>query len=129
MLINFINNYLEKDTSRSNKSNLIKLLISDEEKFNEINSFVNFGSFKQRLYHFINNLKDQPTCLICNGAVNWVEKDFHYRETCSSKCSGKLNLFRKSDKKTNHPILSTKDEYYNYFCLNKLKITKSSICK
>jgi hypothetical protein len=125
----YIENYLKTDTSRSNKSNLIKLLISDEQKFNGINNFISFGTFKQKFYHFLKNDKTQPTCLICKGNVNWNEKDFFYRETCSSKCSGKLNLFRKSDKKVVHPILKTKEEYYNYFMSNRIKITESSITK
>ena len=48
----YIENYLKIDTSRSNKSNLIKLLISDEQKSNEINNFISFGTFKQKLYHY-----------------------------------------------------------------------------
>jgi uncharacterized protein YnzC (UPF0291/DUF896 family) len=125
----YIENYLKTDTSRSNKSNLIKLLISDEQKFNGINNFISFGTFKQKFYHYLKNQKKKPTCLICNGEVNWCEKNFIYRETCSSKCSGKLNLFRKSDKKVVHPILKTKEEYYNYFMSNRIKITESSITK
>jgi len=125
----YIENYLKIDTSRSNKSNLIKLLISDEQKSNEINNFISFGTFKQKLYHYLNNEKKKPSCLICKGNVNWNEKDFCYRETCSSKCSGKLNLFRKSNKEISHPILKTKEEYYNHFISGRIKVTESSISK
>lgn len=125
----FITEYLEKDKSRSNKSNLIKLLVSDKQKFSEIDNFVHFGTFKQKLFHFITDTTETPKCLICNKEVNWVENDFKYRETCSSRCSGKLNLYRKSSKTVEHPKLSTKDEYYDYFKSNKIKITISSISK
>jgi hypothetical protein len=125
----YIENYLKTDTSRSNKSNLIKLLISDEQKSNEINNFILFGTFKQKLYHYLNDEEKKPSCLICKGNVNWNEKDFCYRETCSSKCSGKLNLFRKSNKEISHPILKTKEEYYNYFISGRIKVTESSISK
>jgi hypothetical protein len=125
----YIKEYLQKDTSRSNKSNLIKLLISDKKKFNEINSFISFGTFKQKLYHYIHNALSTPSCLICEGKVNWNEKDFCYRETCSRKCSGKLNLYRKNTTYITHPILSTKDEYYNYFVSGKIKVTESSVSK
>jgi hypothetical protein len=129
MLKEYIENYLSKDKSRSNKSNLIKLLILDNQKFEEIDSFIPFGTFKQKLYHFINGIKEIPYCLMCKSNVNWVEKDFCYRETCSSKCSGKLNLYRSSPKDPSHPILSTKEEYYEYFISNKIKIIESSIEK
>ncbi len=80
MLREYIKNYLESDRSRSNKSNLIKLLISDIEKFNEIDNFINFGEFKQKLFHYLNNQKERPDCLICKGNVNWNNKDFCYRD-------------------------------------------------
>jgi len=129
MLREYIKSYLETDRSRSNKSNLIKLLISDKEKNDEINSFIHFGNFKQKLYHFIKDEKQKPMCLICKGDVKWCDALFSYRETCSSKCSGALAKFRKSSKIISHPILTTKDEYYKYLSSNKLKITESSISK
>jgi hypothetical protein len=129
MLKNFISSYLEKDQSRSNKSNLIKLLTQDPKKAHEINSFVDFGDFKQRLYHYMNDIKEKPKCLICSGEVTWVDRLFMYRETCSSKCSGKLNLYRSNPKKIEHPEFTTLQEHYDYFCQNKLKITESSLSK
>lgn len=129
MLREYIKSYLETDRSRSNKSNLIKLLNSDKEKNDEINSFIDFGNFKQKLYHFIKDEKQKPMCLICKGDVKWCDALFSYRETCSSKCSGALAKFRKSSKIISHPILTTKDEYYKYLSSNKLKITESSISK
>lgn len=129
MLREFINNYLEEDKSRSNKSNLIKSLISDKQKFTEINDFIKFGNFKQRLYHYIKDIKEAPKCLICSSSVNWVDKDFRYRETCSNKCSGKLNLYRNSPKESTHPILKTKEEYYNYFISGKIQTTEKTISK
>jgi hypothetical protein len=129
MLKNFISNYLQKDQSRSNKSNLIKLLTQDTKKAHEINSFVDFGDFKQRLYHYMNDIKEKPKCLICGGEVTWVDRLFMYRETCSSKCSGKLNLYRSNPKKVEHPEFTTLQEHYDYFCKNKLKITESSLSK
>lgn len=125
----YIKEYLKKDTSRSNKSNLIKLLISDKQKFDEINSFISFGTFKQKLYHYIHNVLFSTSCLICEGEVNWNEKDFCYRETCSSKCSGKLNLYRNNPTVISHPTLSSKSEYYNYFISGRIKVTESSISK
>jgi hypothetical protein len=48
-----IKNYLNLDKSRSSKFNLIKLLISDNSKFEEINNFILFGTFKQKLFHYL----------------------------------------------------------------------------
>ncbi len=129
MLREYIKSYLETDRSRSNKSNLIKLLISDKEKNDEINSFIDFGNFKQKLYHFIKDEKLKPMCLICKGDVKWCDALFSYRETCSSKCSGALAKFRKSSKIISHPILTEKEEYYNYFRSKKLKVMESSVSK
>lgn len=130
MLRDFIFDYLnKKDTTRSNKSNLVKLLMSDPLKSAEVNGFVGFGTFKQRLYHLMNDTKDQPRCPVCGGQVRWVENDFKYRETCSQKCSGKLNMVRKNPRVVEHPALSTKEEYYAYFSSNKMKITESSVSK
>lgn len=128
-LLVFIKKYLESDTKRSNKSNLIKLLISDESKFKEIDNFVDFGTFRQKLYHFMIQEKKQPSCLICHGTVNWDNNHSKYRETCSKNCSGKLNLFRNNPKVVDHPTLNTKEEYYNYFSSNKIKIIEKSIEK
>lgn len=129
MLKEFIKKYLDLDKSRSNKSNLIKLLISDNSKFEEIDNFILFGTFKQKLFHYLEDTKVIPKCLLCNSNVNWNEKDFKYRETCSSKCSGKLNLVRNSPTITCHIKLESKQEYYNYFISGKLKITESSITR
>jgi hypothetical protein len=129
MLKEFIKNYLNLDKSRSSKSNLIKLLISDNSKFEEINNFILFGTFKQKLFHYLEDTKVLPKCLLCESNVNWNEKDFKYRETCSSKCSGKLNLVRNSPIFINHTKLESKEDYYNYFISGKLKITESSINK
>ena len=130
MLRDFIFDYLnKKDTTRSNKSNLVKLLMSDPLKSAEVNGFVGFGTFKQRLYHLMNDTKDQPRCPVCGGQVRWVENDFKYRETCSQKCSGKLNMVRKNPRVVEHPALSTKEEYYAYFSSNKMKVTESSVSK
>ena len=129
MLKEFIKNYLNLDKSRSSKSNLIKLLISDNSKFEEINNFILFGTFKQKLFHYLEDTKVLPKCLLCESNVNWNEKDFKYRETCSSKCSGKLNLVRNSPIVISHVKLESKEDYYNYFISGKLKITESSISK
>lgn len=130
MLKDFINDYLDsKDTTRSNKSNLIKLLMSDPRRAAEVNGFVGFGTFKQRLYHLMNDTKEQPRCPVCGGGVRWVENDFKYRETCSQRCSGTLNKVRRNPRVVEHPALSTKEEYYAYFSSNKMKVTESSVSK
>jgi len=129
MLRKYIENYLKENTNRSSKSTLIKLLISDNQKFNEINNFIDFGTFKQKLYHYLSDDKNIVICLICSNQVNWNEKDFCYRETCSPKCSGKLNLYRKYTSIKEYPILNSKDDYYRYFCSSKIKITESSVSK
>lgn len=128
MLRDFIKSYLEKDKSRSNKSNLLKLLISDKPKFDEINNFINFEStFRQKFYHYLNDIKHKPKCFVCGADVLWVEALSSYRETCSSKCSGSLAKYRRTSKVVSHPSLSTKEEYYNYFSSNKMKVMESSI--
>ena len=128
MLREYIKNYLEKDKSRSNKSNLLKLLISDKPKFDEINNFIYFEStFRQKFYHYLNEIKHKPTCFVCGADVLWVEALSSYRETCSSKCSGSLAKYRRTSKVVSHPSLSTKEDYYNYFSSNKMKVMESSI--
>jgi hypothetical protein len=64
---------------------------------------------------YLEDTKVLPKCLLCESNVNWNEKDFKYRETCSSKCSGELDLVRNSPIFINHAKLESKEDYYNYF--------------
>lgn len=68
-------------------------LITPELKEHIINitSFLDVGTripFRQRYWHYINNIYTIPKCPICNiNNVSWAEGMKQYRTYCSSKCA------------------------------------------
>jgi hypothetical protein len=104
----------------------------DDELSLLVESYMTFGTFKQKLYHYINGLgKEELICLVCNeNKINWVEKDNGYRRVCSARCRGKLTNERNPNrKKLVHPLLTTKLEFLEYFKQNKIKLVESSLSK
>lgn len=128
-LTKFITDHYTQDKSRSSFSNLIKKIKLEDEFLFFIDNYLNFGTFKQKLHHFINKKKDKFICPVCKkNELNWVEKDNKYRTTCSIKCAGKLTGTKNNPKKT-HPVLNTKEEFINYFNTNSIKLVESSLSK
>lgn len=128
----FIQEHNSTDQSRSSFSNLIKKIRSVDELSLLVESYMTFGTFKQKLYHYINKLgNEELTCPVCKDKkINWVEKDNTYRRVCSARCRGKLTKERNPNrKKINHPVLNSKSEFIEYFGQNKIKLTESSLSK
>jgi hypothetical protein len=129
-LTRFIEDHFLSDKSRSSFSNLIKRIKLENEFFIFIENYLNFGTFKQKLYHFLNKKTDKLICPVCNiNELNWVEKDSKYRTTCSIKCAGRLTGKKNNPKRQPHPKLNTKDEFIKYFNSNKIKLSESSLSK
>lgn len=128
-LYKFIENHKKEDKTRSSLSNLIKKLKVDSELFYFIENYLDFGTFKQKLYHIVNKLpKSKIVCSVCNERyLNWVENINTYRTTCSIRCAGKLTGQKNNPKRLSHPKLSTNKEFIDYFNLNKIKLTESNI--
>lgn len=116
------------DTKRSSLSNLIKKIKLDNELYLFIDKYQDYGTFKQKLYNYTNNIITEPVCTVCNiNKLNWVEKNNLYRSTCSIICNGKLTGTKNNPKKEPHPYLETKQDYLNYFNLSKIKLTESNL--
>jgi hypothetical protein len=129
-LTKFIEDHFITDKSRSSFSNLIKKIKLENELFNYINNYVDFGTFKQKLYHFINNIPNKLICPVCSEKdLNWVDRNSSYRTTCSTRCSGKLTGKKNNPKKQPHPTLDKKEEFIRYFNTNKIKLIESSLFK
>lgn len=130
ILTKFIEDHFSSDKSRSSLSNLIKKIKLDNEFSIFIENYLNFGTFKQKLYHFLNKKTDKFICSVCNiSELNWVEKDNKYRTTCSIKCAGKLTGTKNNLKRKPHPKLEKKEEFIEYFNTNSIKLVESSLSK
>jgi hypothetical protein len=126
----FVNNHFYIDKGRSSFSNLVKKIKLENEFYFYIENYIDFGTFKQKLYHYINNIDDKVYCESCGKIeVNWVEKDNKYRNTCSRKCSGLLTGKKNSPKRNSHPDIKTKKDFIEYFSKNKIKLSESSLSK
>lgn len=131
MTLEFINEYLETIKNRNKIYNLITLILSDRKKFNDIDTYILFGTFKQKLYHYINQSKDFVKCSVCSNHTKWLEKSFLYTETCSPNCSGKLNkrINKNSRKNRTYPIFDNSDELLNFLYSGKIILSKSVLSK
>jgi hypothetical protein len=128
----FIQKHNETENSRSSFSNLIKKIRLESDLSIFIEVYMNFGTFKQKLYHYINDLgMEEIICPVCkDNKINWVEKDNLYRRVCSAKCRGKLTNERNPNRrKIVHPVLTKKEEFVEYFKQNKIKLVESSLNK
>lgn len=128
----FIQKHNETEKNRSSLSNLIKNIRLENELSIFIEEYMSFGSFKQKLYHYINDLgMEEIICPVCkDNKINWVEKDNSYRRVCSARCRGKLTNERNHNrKKIVHPVLTKKEEFVEYFKQNKIKLVESSLNK
>lgn len=128
--LNILKEFFKNDKSRSSLSNLIKKIKLDNELFNFIDNYLTFGTFKQKVYHYIYNKGlNELMCPVCSiNKINWVERNNCYRSVCSTKCSGKLNKIKNNDKKVYiNPKLSTKNDFINFFLSNNRKLTESNL--
>lgn len=128
----FIQKHNETEKNRSSFSNLIKKIRLENELSIFIEEYMSFGSFKQKLYHYINDLgMEEIICPVCkDNKINWVEKDNSYRRVCSARCRGKLTNERNPNReKIVHPVLTKKEEFVEYFKQNKIKLVESSLNK
>ena len=123
-----IEEHFSVDKSRNSLSNFIKKIKLDNEFFTFL-SKLGFETLKQNYYHYINDNIKKPVCIICYSDVNWVDRDFKYRETCSSKCSGKLNITRKNSFKVIHPEIKNDIDFIEYFSSGKIKLIRESLIK
>jgi hypothetical protein len=129
-LLKFIEEHYLIDKSRSSFSNLIKKIKLENEFSVFIENYISFGTFKQKLYHFINGINDKLYCPVCNeNELNWVESNNKYRETCSKECAGKLTGKKNNPKRKPHPVLNSKEDFINYFNKNKIKLIEKSLSK
>lgn len=127
-LTRLVETHFSVDNSRNSLSNFIKKIKLDNEIFTFL-SKLGFETLKQNYYHYINDDIEKPVCIICNSDVNWVDRDFKYRETCSNKCSGKLNLIRKNSVKVIHPEILNNSDFVDYFSTGKIKLIKESLIR
>ena len=122
-----VENHFSVDNSRNSLSNFIKKIKLDNEIFTFLYK-LGFETLKQNYYHYINGT-EKPLCIICNSNINWVDKDFKYRETCSTKCSGKLNLTRKNSVSVIHPEILNNTDFIEYFSTGKIKLIRESLIR
>jgi hypothetical protein len=129
--LKIIEDYKKSNKERNSVSNLIKKIRLDTEFYFFIDTYLTFGTLKQKLYHIINDLpKSKLICSVCNESeLNWIDDKNLYSTTCSRKCSGKLSGKKKNPKREPHPILNSKGEFINYFNKNKIKLVESSLYK
>jgi hypothetical protein len=128
----FIEKHFNRDKTRSSLSNLIKKIKLDSELLLFVDNYLDYGSFKQKLYHIIKNLgKEELYCFVCNtNKIKWIENNNFYRKTCSANCCGKLsNTKNPNNKKYDRPLLNNNNEFLNYFTNNKIKLTESNLLK
>ena len=125
-----IKDHYISDKSRSSFSNLVKKIKLENEFSTFIENYFDFGTFKQKLYHFLNNKMDRFICPVCKtNELNWIEKDNKYRTTCSIKCAGKLTGTKNNPRRKSHPKLEKKEEFIEYFNTNSIKLVESSLSK
>lgn len=126
----FIEEHFNSDEKRSSLSNLIKKIKLDNELSLLVENYLDYGSFKQKVYHIINKLgKVELYCPVCNeNKIKWVERNNFYRKTCSANCCGRLNKTRNPNKKIYiRPILYDRSEYFNYFINNRIVLTENNL--
>lgn len=59
-------------------------------------------SFKQQIYHYINDIKQIPVCKTCGGSVNYKRLKDGYSTYCSDKCVKSSNIYKEKWKNTWH---------------------------
>jgi len=129
-LSKFIEDHYLIDKSRSSFSNLIKKIKLENELSVFIENYISFGTFKQKLYHFINGTNCKLYCPVCDlNELNWIERDNKYRTTCSIKCAGKLTGKKNNPKRKPHPAFDYKEDFINYFNKNRIKLVEKSLSK
>ena len=79
--------------------------------------------FKQKVYHWINDLKTEAKCLTCGRPVKFKNSTIGYHKFCSNKCIGKSEIIK--DKKISNSLEKWGKEYpqQNYEVKEKAKKT------
>lgn len=108
----------KEDKIKNNLPELYKLIID----FNDTNELKNI-SFKQKIWHFINDIKTLPKCY-CGNNVNFentITKG--YRKYCSLKCSTNSEVIKDKIKKTSLKKYGTEKPSQSFFAIEKRKKT------
>ena len=100
-LSKFIEDHYLIDKSRSSFSNLIKKIKLENELSVFIENYISFGTFKQKLYHFINGTNCKLYCPVCDlNELNWIERDNNFGDKWEYKGEPQLiseHLFPEKD--------------------------------
>lgn len=73
----------------------------------------------ERLYCFMNKIKERPVCPVCGNLVKFESYSYGYRKYCSVKCASKTDEWKKKHINTNRKkygsacVLSKKSNIYN----------------
>lgn len=120
MLRKVIISFLKSD-NRSKYYNLVKHIKNTKSLYLEYKNIENKNyPIKQNLYNHLNGIKEAPLCSVCKvNKVNWNDKDFCYRKTCSNKCSGKLK--KPKGKNKNKIKINNKSELKKLLFSGKIK--------
>lgn len=86
-----------------------------------INNLIDL-SFKQRVWHFINNIPKVPICLNCNNHPKF--KKNNYNEFCSLDCANNSNLLQKRVEDANEKKFGVKYFSQHESFISKVKQTK-----
>jgi hypothetical protein len=69
-------------------------IVIDYSKLNNIEEL----TFKQKVYHFVYDIKNIICCKVCNKAVRFKNFTIGYHEYCSNKCVGKSEEIKNTKK-------------------------------
>jgi len=107
-LKNWIIEFLIKDKKTIRARSCKRWFINNnfEDKYKDIIKRTGFFlektcSFSQRIYCIIQNIHENPQCLICKNLVKWRKYSLGYHKYCSIKCAASDLNFHDKRKKTN----------------------------
>ena len=114
---------LQSLTFASRRENVLSIKYRDlYEKILEFN--IDNIPFKQKVFNYINNIKEIPKCIICNKNVNFHNKS--YSTYCSNKCQNSdINIISKS----NSERIKTLQDKYGVKSTFEMQSTKDKIKK
>jgi len=122
-------NFFLTDNKSGKKTNEKYIIKNHIEIYEKINSFIKKNgldinlSFKEKVYHFINNITEEPKCLNCDNKLKFKRTlKEGYGSFCSVKCNNQSDEHKKKVKQTfkekynGHPM-------YDEEIRNKIKQT------
>ena len=122
-------NFFLTDNKSGKKTNEKYIIKNHIEIYEKINSFIKNNGldinlpFKEKVYHFINNITEQPKCLNCDNKLKFKRSlKEGYGSFCSVKCNNQSDEHKKKVKQTfkekynGHPM-------YDEEVRNKIKQT------